>query len=68
MIDFAPGSTADVAATRPKKRSTVVEAQLNAFTQRRRAVRNGKPGHVRLRMDRNGGPITVDLFEGARRA
>ncbi len=59
--------TADVAATRPKKRSTVVEGQLNAVTLRRRAIRTGKPGHVRLRMDRNGGPATVDLFDGARR-
>ena len=60
--------SADVAAIRPKKRATAVEGQLNAITLKRRAVRSGKPGHVRVRMDRNGGPIIVDLFDGARRA
>lgn len=54
------------AAKRPPKRGAAVDAVLNVVTNRRRAVRGSKPGHVRVRMGRDGGSITVDLFDGAK--
>jgi beta-lactamase superfamily II metal-dependent hydrolase len=59
--------TASATSTKPKKRSSAVDGQLNAVAKRRRITRVQRPGHVRLRMKRGGGAPVVDLFDGARK-